>query len=133
MTLTIHDLRPHLGRLNWQLRRLGLKVQAVCDGAEVLGVEVKWSPDGWFVDCEGCGLRYKAGREAEVKCERCQRVEEGEERILPMGAPDHTFEFILSGLIPGSSQEDIENRLLGSLGVAGGVKQARIESRRAER
>ena len=76
------DLRPHLGRLNWVLRRLGLSVCIIADetqgatGNEWPVVQVYLGPaQGWIAVCDSCGLKYDVGREAEVKCPKCGHPE----------------------------------------------------------
>jgi hypothetical protein len=73
--LRIDDLRPHLGQLNWQLRRLGLSLQvrtSVRGDGVVRAVTIETpGEDTWTVTCDGCGLVYEPGRAAVPTCPTC--------------------------------------------------------------
>jgi hypothetical protein len=75
----IDDLRPALGQLNWQLRRLGLSLQvrtSVRGDGVVRAVTLEADPgDTWTATCDGCGLVYEPGRAAVPTCPTCGTAE----------------------------------------------------------
>jgi hypothetical protein len=71
----IEDLRPHLGALNWQLRRLGLSLQVRMSvrGDGVVRTAELVAEQPWTVTCEGCAAVYDPGRAAMPTCPGCGR------------------------------------------------------------
>lgn len=69
--LRIEDLRPELGRLNYQLRRIGLNVRVYVDDGVVVRAELVGDASAWYVDCAFCGTRYDPARAAKPTCPQC--------------------------------------------------------------
>ena len=82
-TLTMGDLRPHLGRLNWQLRRIGMSICVLATNVEGVPSD-KWVIDNvylgpahsWNATCDDCGTQYEINREVDPKCPNCGKLEE---------------------------------------------------------
>lgn len=74
--LNIKDLRPYLGKLNWELRRikLAIAVSTDKDSGEVVRVQVIPSQE-WTVTCDGCGNKFFCKHEQYPKCPKCGIVE----------------------------------------------------------
>lgn len=76
-SLCIEDLRPFLGQLNWQLRRIEKRISVnVEDDGRIVGVELL---DGqvWKIGCDSCGEEYTSTAKIPT-CPKCGSVEGGE-------------------------------------------------------
>jgi len=76
-TLKISDLRPMLGKLNWQLRRINktIVVQTVSIDSEIVIDVTTRNYADWTVHCDRCDLEYAAGTHEKVFCPRCDQEE----------------------------------------------------------
>jgi rRNA maturation endonuclease Nob1 len=75
--LRIQDLRPFLGQINWQLRRIEKRISVeVEDGGAVLRVELL---DGqvWTIGCDACGEKYSSTEKIPF-CPKCGTPEPGD-------------------------------------------------------
>lgn len=70
--LSMEDLRPHLGELNWQLRRAGIAI-GVLEDSNGRVTEIQLAPDtNWTITCDACSLRFEdLERERFPKCPAC--------------------------------------------------------------
>jgi hypothetical protein len=76
--LLIDDLRPHLGKLNWQLRRVGLGVAVVVETEDGTVKDAKIIPTAMgHVTCDQCGTPFEACQEKLPACPNCGTVETG--------------------------------------------------------
>lgn len=73
----IEDLRPALGDLNWQLRRMNLAVTVtVRDTGVVESVNVvPQNCSAWTITCNQCATVYAATQEKFPKCPTCGKLE----------------------------------------------------------
>jgi rRNA maturation endonuclease Nob1 len=76
--VTIEDLRPMLGQLNYQLRRMDKKISVHIQGetGTVMDVEVSDGSD-WVFTCDSCGKEYKSLDKVPA-CPVCGTVEIGD-------------------------------------------------------
>ncbi len=76
--VTIQDLRPMLGRLNYQLRRMDKKIEVHVQGESDVIIDVRIT-DGsvWVFTCDSCGKEYKSLDKVPA-CPVCGTVEIGD-------------------------------------------------------
>jgi hypothetical protein len=75
--LTIHDLRPYLGRINWQLRRLNTGLVVTVDENEHVKSVCLADSQNWIITCDQCANEYESVQRIPI-CPQCGFAEANE-------------------------------------------------------
>ncbi len=74
-SISIEDLRPMLGEINWQLRRINKCIAVDVDDGLVVDVKLV-EKQQWSITCDCCGKVY-ASYEKVPHCPQCGTAEIG--------------------------------------------------------